>query len=169
MAQGTTLAGLVARERPGPHGAPAATVDSRPVTRADWGATVLRGGEIVTLRTVLADGGDGGRNPLATVFQVALLIAAIYVPPLLGLNTFWTAAAIGGGGTLVINALFPPRAPDQPRPLEGPSVRPVYSLVGGANRARPYEPLLLVLGTHRLFPDLAAAYAEVAGGEQYLH
>ena len=184
--EGATLADLIAREWPigigmgGPiaalhEGAVAAFVDGRPVARAEWQTTPLAGGEIVTLRTLLAGGGGGGegKNPLATVFQVALLIAAIYVPPLLGLNAFWTAAATAAivvGGTLVINALFPPRLPDQPRAAGAPEVQPVYTLAGGANRARPYEPLLLVLGEHRVFPDLAgAAYTEFAGGEQHLH
>ena len=183
LPRGSTVADLVAREwygslsDPRASGATAAVtvaVDGRPVARADWHATVLHGGEIVTLRTVLAGGGGGGdKNPLAIVFQVAVLIAAIYFPPLLELNAFWTAAATAAiviGGTLIGNALFPPRVPDQPRPLGGgASAEPLYSLSGGANRARPYQPLLLVLGAHRVFPDLAAAgYGEVRGGEHYL-
>ena len=188
-ATGATVADLVAREWPGAVVDPrafgasvdprafgattlAVAVDGRPVPRAAWAETTLRGGEIVTLRTRLADGGDD-KNPLAIVFQIAVLIAAIYFPPLLGLNAFWTAAvtaAIVVGGTLIGNALFPVRQPESPGLPGSPSTAPLYSLTGGANRARPYEPLLLVLGTHRLFPDLAgAAYTEVADDEQYLH
>ena len=175
-AAGATLADLVAREWPGQSGAVAAAVDGRPVARADWHTTVLRGGEIVTLRTVLAGGGGGGdKNPLATVLQVALLVGAIYFPPLLfegAINQALFAAALTAGGTLVINAIAPPRGPDRPdlpRP-GGAGADPLYSLAGGANRARAYQPLLLVLGAHRVFPDLAAAeYSEVRGGEHYLH
>ena len=149
----------------------AVAVDGRAVPRAAWAETTLRGGEIVTLRTRLAGGDD--KNPLAIVFQVAILIAAIYFPPLLQLNAFWTAAATAAiviGGTLIGNALFPVRQPESPVLPGSPSTAPLYSLTGGGNRARPYEPLLLVLGTHRLFPDLAAAaYTEVADDEQYLH
>ena len=171
---GSTVADLVAREWEGPHGAVAAFVDGRPVPRAAWGATVLQGGEIVTLRTVLAGGGGDDKNPLATVLQIGLLIAAIYVPPLLTSNLFLQAgiaAGIAVAGGLVINALAPPR--DQHRTLPRPgggAPEPLYSLTGGANRARPYLPLLLVLGAHRVFPDLGAAeYAEIVGGEHYLH
>ena len=40
---------------------------------------------------------------------------------------------------------------------------------GGANRARPYQPQLLVLGAHRVFPDLGAAgYTEIVGDDQFL-
>ena len=183
LPSGTTLADLVAREWPGAlvdprasgaTGAVAAAVDGRPVARADWRATVLHGGEIVTLRTVLAGGGGGDKNPLATVLQIGLLIAAIYVPPLLTSNLFFQAAIATGiavGGGLIVNAIAPPRGQDRhlPRPGGG-APEPLYSLAGGANRARPYLPLLLVLGAHRVFPDLAAAeYAEIEGGEHYLH
>ena len=185
---GATVAELVAREWPGASVDPrafgasvdprafgatpiAVAVDGRAVPRAAWAETTLRGGEVVTLRTRLAGGDD--KNPLAIVFQVAILIAAIYFPPLLQLNAFWTAAATAAiviGGTLIGNALFPVRQPESPVLPGSPSTAPLYSLTGGGNRARPYEPLLLVLGTHRLFPDLAAAaYTEVADDEQYLH
>ena len=44
-----------------------------------------------------------------------------------------------------------------------------FSLHGGANRARPYEPAMMVLGTHRAFPDLAAQEcAQFIDGDQYL-
>ena len=176
LPSGTTLADLVAREWPGQSEAVAAAVNGRPVARADWHTTVLRGGEIVTLRTVLGDpGGVGGKNPLATVLQLGLLVAAIYVPPLLTSSLFLqagSAAGIAVAGGLIINAIAPPRGPDSPalpRPGGG-APDPLYSLSGGANRARPYLPLLLVLGAHRVFPDLGAAeYAEIEGGEHFLH
>ena len=62
-------------------------------------------------------------------------------------------AAIGTLGIIVINTVFPPNLP---KPRGQNQVERLYSLQGGSNRARPYEPLLMVLGTHRVFPDLAA-------------
>ena len=185
---GATLAELVACEWPDGmaalgHGADAlplrylsasapleASIDGRPVPRAAWASTPLAGGEIVTLRAVLADGGDD-KNPLRTIFQIALLVAAIVVPPLL-FTSAWAQALAGAAitiaGGLILNALFPLPVPDAARP--GAAPEPIYSLRGGANRARPYQPLLLVLGRHRVFPDLGAAeYAEITDGEQYLH
>ncbi|WP_420585842.1 host specificity factor TipJ family phage tail protein [Ruegeria sp.] len=45
----------------------------------------------------------------------------------------------------------------------------MFSLTGGSNRARAYEPLPLVLGEHRLFPDLGArAFTEYVDFDQYL-
>ena len=149
----------------------AAYIDGRPVPPAEWAETRLRAGQIVTLRAALA-GGGGDKNPLAAILQIATLVAAIVVPPLLFASSWaqaLTGAAITIAGGLIVNALAPPRAPDA-LPEPGAAPAPVYSLRAGSNRARPYEPLLLVMGAHRVFPDLSAAeYTEIVDGEQYLH
>ncbi len=73
--------------------------------------------------------------------------------------------AVGG---LLVNALIPIRAPDLGG-VENVPVEPIYSLSGSGNRARLYEPLPLVLGRHRMFPDVAAAgFTEFMGDEQFL-
>ena len=179
VAPGATLGDLVAsgagalKQRSG--SAPGALINAyingRPVPPAAWAETRLRAGQIVTLRAALAGGGDG-KNPLATILQLAVLVAAIVVPPLLFASSWaqaLTGAAITIAGGLIVNALAPPRAPDA-LPEPGAAPAPLYSLRAGSNRARPYEPLLLVLGAHRVFPDLGAAeYTEIVDGEQYLH
>ena len=177
LAPETTLADLIRRELPGTLGDPRAAgatdidamVDGRPVPRAAWAATRLSAGQIVTLRATVGDGGDG-KNPLRTLLQLAVLFAAIYVPPLLASSSFAQAligAAITIVGGLLVDAIAPPPMPDQSRPG---TPEPVYSLTGGANRARPYDPLLLVLGAHRVFPDIGAAeYTETDGDDQFLH
>ena len=113
------------------------------------------------------------KNPLAAILQIATLVAAIVVPPLL-FSSSWAQAIAGAAitiaGGLIVNALAPPRAPDGALPEPGAAPQPVYSLRSGSNRARPYQPLLLVMGAHRVFPDLSAAeYTEIVDGEQYLH
>ncbi len=173
---GTTLKTLIAAEWPGlPSKASvggaadgiAAAVDGRPVPCSAWEKTVLDDGAIVTLRTALRGGGDS--NPLRIVLLIAVVVAASYMPYLLpGILGQIAGAAVLIGGTLIVNAIVPPRVSDPPG--QGESPPPVYALTGGANRARPYEPLLLVLGEHRVFPDLGAAeYTEYKGDEQYLH
>ena len=143
-------------------------VDGRPVPRAAWAGTRLAGGEIVTLRAVAADGGD--KNPFRILLQLAVIVASIYVPPLITANLFGQAAigaAISIVGGLIVNALAPVPAPDG---AQAGRADALYTLTGGANRARPYEPLLLVLGEHRVFPDLGAAeYTEIADDDHYLH
>jgi len=172
LAPGTTLAALVA----GVHraGDVAAAVNGAIVPREAWEATVLRPGAIVTLR-LPAHGGLG-----RSLLTLAIIAAAVYAP--YAAPASWGLVAPGGGltllgsavsagvmvvGSLIANALVPPRLPTAPG--DAPAAERIYSLAGGANAARPHQPLLLVLGTHRVWPDLAAApYTEHRGGEQYL-
>ena len=174
-APGATLAGLIAVQWPGAPERIVAAVDGRLVPRAVWAETPLSDGVLVTLRMGLGDGGSDS-DPLRVVLQLAVVAAGLYFPPALGLTagTFAYAAAgaaISVGGSLIINAIAPPRLPEPPTsPTRNASPAPVYTVTGGANRARPYEPLLLVLGKHRVFPDLSAReYTEFSGGEQYLN
>ena len=159
-----------------------ATVNGNLVARQGWRDVTLRAGDVVNLRATVA-GGDGS-NPIAVVLSLAVLLAAPYlaggilggtfgaygatVAAASGLTGHLLTAAIGAGGLLIVNALFPPRLP--PPPDRGQPA-PQYSIAGGSNRARPYEPLQLLLGTHRLFPDLVAReYTEFGeDGEQYLN
>ncbi len=165
---------------PLPLSALAVDVDGRAIPRADWPALRLRPGSVVTLRPVPAGGDDS--DPLRVVLQIAVMAAAlVWGGPLgaaLGIESAAWAAAVGStlimaGGTLIVNALVPPRLPGPAAAGEAPE--PVYALAGGANRARPYQPLLLLLGEHRVFPDLAARpyteFADAADGaaDQYLH
>lgn len=180
---GTALADLIAAEWPGAGTGVAAAVNGRPVPPELWASTRLSGGDIVTLEASVA-GGDS--DPLRTVLMIAVIAASIAAPYLA--PAAWGATATVGGatvltatgallsgavmvaGTLIVNAIAPPRLPDPPGAPGAAAADPVYSLAAGANRARPYEPHLLVLGTHRVFPDLAAAeYTEFDGDDQFLH
>ncbi len=157
-----------------------AAVNGVLVPRGRWASVRLAEGDVATIRAAVA-----GDDPLRTVLQLAVVAAAIAAPyALAGLGATGLTATVGGAtvltwkgalvsagvmmaGSLVANALAPPRAPDAPEPQRSPAT--VHSLSGGANRARPGEPMLLVLGRHRAFPDLAAAeYAEFRGNDQYL-
>ncbi len=181
VAPGATLADLIAAEWP--VGDIAVAVNGRPVPREAWRDIVLTGGDIVTLRAAMHGGGDDS-DPLRIALQLAIVVASIALPPLLpaswGLVTATTGAltlkgalvsgAISLVGGLIVNALAPPRLPRAPDAGTAAAAEPVYSLAGGANRARAYGPLMLVLGTHRVFPDLGAAeYTEFSGDDQYLH
>ena len=139
-----------------------ATLDGRRIPGDAWETTALDApGETPTLTLRLALRGGDDSDPLQTVLQIALVVAAIAIPnPLL-------AALVLVGGNLVLNAVFKPDLPPEP---DRSAPEPQYSLSGGANRGRPWAPLPLVLGTHRLFPDLAAReYTEFRSGEQFLY
>ena len=169
---GATLADVVREAVPAARpGSIAVALDGRVIAAADWSSTPVAQGQVVTLRPVLA--GDD-TDPLRVILLLVVLVASIYAPVALGMVTasgtlttsgMLLSAAITLGGTLIVNAIAPPRLAGQPEPPE-----PVYALTGGANRARPYQPLLLVLGEHRVFPDLGAVeYTEFSGDDQYLY
>jgi len=153
-------------------------IEGREVPRTMWPRTRPRAGTILHLQAVAEGGGDGGSNPLRIVLQIAVLIAAAYTGGLslgaftIGEATISYASVAAGviaiGGNLLINALIP--APRQNLGATPSATSPTYALTGGSNRARPYEPLPIVLGAHRLFPDLGARpYTEANGADQYLY
>ena len=166
---GTTLAEVVARAWDGAE-PPIGAVDGRVVPSAQWAATRLAGTEIVTLRSSVA--GDDS-NPLRVVLLIAVTWAALTIPGAqwgLGLEGWGASLASAGiavGGQLLVNAIAPLPTPDVSTPGRPEAV---YSLTGGRNQARAYQPMPLVLGEHRVVPDLAAApYSELEGDDQYLY
>ncbi len=167
---GETLESVIARALPIPLGEVAhaveVRVDGRIVPCGEWNRPA-RAGQSLHLRAALA-GGGGGSNPLQIILQIALVVAAVWLAgPLLGWKAALVTASIITVGGIVLNALFPPPTLEAPDSTGGRS----YALDAGANVARPYEPMPLVLGSHRLFPDLAAQpYSEFRkNNEQYLY
>ena len=139
-----------------------ARVDGAPVARDQWGRRRVLPGQIVEARAVVQGGGDS--EPLEIVSTIAAITSSLQLGSGLSLSQASLAAGPPVIGGLVANALFPVELPDA-----GAPGREVFSLHGGANRARPYEPAMLTLGTHRAFPDLAAQeYTQFIDGDQYL-
>ncbi|MDE2904718.1 MAG: host specificity factor TipJ family phage tail protein, partial [Acidobacteriota bacterium] len=162
---GTALAELIRLEAGASLGDVAEVlVDGAGVPQAEWDGREVRDGQVVTVRT----GAEGDFQ--RAIAQLAVLAAAVFLPGALGLTgvvSALTSAAISVVGGLIVNALFPVR---QPEIGGGAQPDPIYSLAGGSNRARAYEPLPLVLGEHRVFPDLAAKeYTEFDGDDQFLY
>ena len=139
-----------------------ARVDGAPVARAQWPRQRVLPGQIVEARAVVQGGGDS--DPIEVVSTIAALTSSLRLGSGLSLAQAGLAAGPPVIGGLVANALFPVELPDA-----GAPGRTAFSLHGGANRARPYEPAMLVLGEHRVFPDLAAQeYTQFIDGDQYL-
>ncbi|WP_420011971.1 host specificity factor TipJ family phage tail protein [Tateyamaria sp.] len=111
-----------------------------------------------------------GRDILRTIALVAIAaLAPQLFPALTGPALALASGAVVAAGGLLVNALIPIRAPDLGGVGNVP-VEPTFSLAGGANGVRLYEPLPLVLGRHRMFPDLAAAaYTEFVDDQQLLN
>jgi hypothetical protein len=131
------------------------------VPREHWSRVRPKAGAVVTVRAVAMDG--DGNKVLRTVLQIAVLIAASYIP----VAGVWGKIAYAGaviGGTLAVNALVPPQLPRTDRPATG-----LQALAGTQNQVSPFAPIPRVYGRTRLYPPFAASpYTEVVGNDQYL-
>ena len=150
---GKVLAGIVP-----PALSAVAVVNGTLISRPKWATTIITRDSIIQVRAMM-HGGDGS-NPFAIILSIAAVVLAPYLAGAIFGAAFagtlagsFVTAAIGAGGVLVANALFPPRLSTD---LAGDEPERQYSLSGGSNRARPHEPFLLLLGQHRVFPDLVA-------------
>lgn len=76
------------------------------------------------------------------------------------------SAAISIGGSLIVSSLFPPPDPTNKMKEEDP----VYSISSASNQYRHYEPVTLLCGRRRVFPDVdEKPFTYFKDNEQYLH
>ena len=146
-----------------------ALLDDRLLTVEEWDHVCPKPGQLLNVQATVM-GGGGGSNPIATVATLALVIAAPYLTTALvgiegaavlgSVGVSMVTAGIMVAGSMIIGAIFPPALPSSGYGNMA-AASPTYSLTGGSNRSRPYEPMPVVFGTHRLFPDLGnRPYAE---------
>lgn len=141
------------------------------VPRSEWGTYKLPEGENNIVLKQRLHGGDDS-NPLVAILMIVLIIVTYgYAAP-------WAAAAFGGteaawaavivvAGTALINAIFPPVLPKFDADAKE---SPTYTLSGTRNRARAYGPLPLLVGTHRMAPDLGAKpFTSQTAKDVFLH
>ena len=150
-----------------------------PVLRGRWDDTFIAEKDLVVFVPLPQGGGGGGKNPLRTILMLAVMVAAPYLGGLIagaiGVTSTIGISLITAGvalvGTTLVNVLLPPPKPAAPSFGKGvPSPSPTYSLQAQGNRARLTQPIPVVYGRHRVYPDLAATpWAEYDGNEQYLH
>ncbi|WP_159990798.1 host specificity factor TipJ family phage tail protein [Pelistega ratti] len=141
----------------------------------DWRQYILQEGDDIVFRSSALGGGGGGKV-LRLVATVALVVASAGFGGALGVAMGLTgnmAAAVGGalimmGGTILLNALFPPPKPQMPA-MKDKEQSPTYGINAGRNQANPYGPMLLVFGRHKVVPFLASKpYTSFSGDDQYL-
>jgi len=179
-----------------PHTEIVILVNDRMLKVVEWDSVCPLPGDMVHAVAALS-GGGGGSNPLKIILSIAVMAAAFFAGPALGafLGGFESAAAlalpgatgafglagatwgaIGSGlitlaGNLIVGAIFKPSVGALTQANgAGLVASPTYSLSGGSNSLRPYGPMQVVMGTHRIFPDYGAKpYTEFQGADQYLY
>lgn len=165
---GETLGALLARQGIFPGDQWAVEIGGVVVLEKHWHLVRPKHGHLIDVRRVMH------KDVLRIVAIAALSYFTFGTGGLAGggfLGLTGTAGAFAAGaaylaGSLVINKLLAPKTPGQRQQEAG---SPTYSLSGGRNRARPFEPLALVLGEPYSVPDIGAQpYTFFANGEQYL-
>ncbi|NMU88419.1 hypothetical protein HGQ98_00765 [Achromobacter ruhlandii] len=158
--------------------------NGREVPLALWQRLIPRHGDMVVI-SARGLGGGGGNKVLRTVAMIAVVVVSI-IAPYAGPAAWGAVGATGGltvtgalisagvmiGGSLLVNALLPPLTPTAAKLGTGEKYEssPTYAISGGRNQSRPWEPMALVMGTHRVVPDLGATpYTIQIGDDQYLH
>ncbi len=153
--------------------------NDRAVPNHLWRRLIPRPGDRILIRTKVEGGGGGGKVLRAVALVALVIVSAGYGAALGGALGFTgaTAAAVGSslimlGGTLLVNTLLPMPMPTAAKLGSGEKYEssPTYSIQGGRNRARPWEPMLLVFGRHKVVPDLAGKPFNLQNGDdQYLY
>ena len=194
--QGITVRQLLLANGIDPYQPISIILNDRLLSVTEWDTVCPDPGSIINVKAeVMGGGGGGGSNPLQVVAMVAIIAIAIAAP--YALAAYGGAFAAGGSaamvtaaggltmagslltagimiaGSLLIGAIFSPKMSAMDMDSASGSNKndsPTYSLSGGSNRPRPYEPMPVIMGTHRFFPDAAAnPYTEYHGEDQYLY
>lgn len=153
-----------------------------------WLAVRPKAGTVVTIRVVPGKG--GGKNPIATVLSLALIVAAPALGASLatatGLATATSAGLISwsvGGlsglsiatgivsvvGRLAINAIAPPSKQKGAGNIASITEKPTQFISGGKNQVLRFNAIPRPLGKHRMMPPYGALpFTEIVGNDQYV-
>ncbi len=148
-------------------------VNGEPVLRKFWTSTRIAANDNVRFVSYPLGGqGNGVKQVIGLVALVAVSAFALWAgPALFGAGTFGalaTTAAIGIGGSLLINALTAPKAGATNAPSA--TQDQIYSVSAQGNAAKLGQPLPVWYGRLKNFPDFAATpWGEFVGNDQYLN
>lgn len=167
-----------------------ARLDGMEVLPLHWHEFTAQAGQRVEVLIAPGKGG-GGKNPLATVLSLVVVVAAVVfqqhylLPALKGMGWAYAAgeltalgtaamvagtAVVGMAGMMAVNALFPVSLPTANANTPELENSQTYSLNGGQNAANPGGYVPLVLGKYRMTPPLGAkSWTHYQGDDQYLN
>jgi hypothetical protein len=160
------------------------TVGGCDIPRECWQYTRPKEGTLVNIRIVPQGGGGGGKNPLATILSLAVLIAAPYAGAFAGLGALNAGIGLTAGqgillgnvaagafalvGTMLVNAIAPPPRPSNAGFIDSPAESPTQFIDGARNDLSPFGVVPICLGTNRMFPLQAARpFTESQNNNQY--
>lgn len=147
------------------------TINGTVISFDDINCLYPKNDDLIVIRARVHGGGGDGDKVLRTVLTIAIIVAsqgaaAEFLAPYIGGSMSTASAVIVVGGMLLMNALIPIKLPSSADELQ-PS--PTYSLSGSKNRARLFEPLPIVYGVVRMYPDHGAKpYSVINGDNQVL-
>lgn len=161
---------------PADTGAWALSVNSQFVPPEKWAKRRLRASDLIEMRRVARDD-----STMRMVGMLALAVAAAYTggaaaaaygaaagsAAFTGISIGVSAAVTIAGG-MVLNQVLPVNA-EQENKYSADTASATYSLSASSNSARPYEPMPLIIGEHKIKPDFACKpYTEQVGDDLYL-
>lgn len=152
--------------------------NGQPMLRATWAETRLQDNDVLAF--VYLPQGGGGSNPVRLVLTIALMVYAPYLATSIAgplgvaqgtMGFSLLQAGVGLLGTALINALVPPtQQPKSRQQAQALSPSPTYSIGAQGNQARLSQPIPVLYGIMRVFPDYAAQpYVEYESNDQYLY
>ena len=144
--------------------------DGVAVLQKHWPTIQLSNHQLIAI-VVLPQGGGG---VLGSVLTLAVAIAAPVLAPTvagaLGVSAGVAGSLIGVGGAILVGTLFSPGQPRLPEFGDTPAASSTYNLTARGNRARLGQPVPIIYGKHKIYPDLAAAsWTMYENNEQFLH
>ena len=162
-----------------------ATVNGVRVPQDAWGRVRVKAGVTINLIAVPRGGASKLiRSLVGAAVAIIATVAAIVLAPILapvlgisgslglGLLQGLIFAGVSTAGTLAANALIPTASPAQQSLQNGSSDferSPTYSIGGARNESRPFAPIPVVLGQHRMSPAyIGNPYTENVGDDQYM-
>jgi hypothetical protein len=186
---GSTLQEIVNNVIPAPYKragiAALVMINGESIPMEYWPSIKPKQGAIVNIR-VVPQGGGGGKNPIATLLSIAVLVAAPYIGqfaafslaggmgPLTAAQTAFgqfVTAAVGAIGRLAVSALAPPPSPSNRGfdKVSNPAESPTQFIEGAKNSITPFGVVPVCLGTNRMFPLQAARpFTETKDNDQYV-
>lgn len=143
-----------------------------------WHVVRPKAGTHIEIRVVPHGSGGGGGKIFRTILLLAVVAAAFFGGPLIGEAIFGVEGVLGISGAtlgkslvglvgmLLVNVIAPVRPPSISS--SGPD-KQTPMIEGARNQARPFQPVPVILGRHRIAPNYGSSpYTEIIGGKHYL-